>query len=265
MKSGVATGALALAISILPVSAPAQELHHSLCLFGCPSEMPVTNDLIIREIYVLSSNDITKFADWVAYKITRETIGPGRARTWKADPLLADSETLEPADYKQAHALLDTDRGHQVPLASFSGTPHWPETNYLSNITPQKSALNQGPWRLLEEAARKLAKQAGVNGVYGLAGPLYERQMPSLPRADERHQVPSGYWKILAIQEGFTTTVAAFIFEQETPRHAKYCAYLTTVDEVERRSGLNFFHALRQREQDQLEGRPGTLAVRLGC
>ena len=105
---------------------------------------------------------------------------------------MAESETLEPADYKQAHALLDTDRGHQVPLASFSGTPHWPETNYLSNITPQKSALNQGPWRRLEEAARKLANQAVVNGVYGLTGPLYDRRMPSLPRADEGYAKPQG-------------------------------------------------------------------------
>ncbi len=105
----------------------------------------------------------------------------------------------------------------------------------------------------------------GLWGQVSLTGPLYERRMPSLPRADERHQVPSGYWKILAIREGFTTTVAAFIFEQETPRHAKYCAHLTTVDEVERRSGLNFFHALSQTAQDQLEGRPGALAVRLGC
>ncbi len=104
-----------------------------------------------------------------------------------------------------------------------------------------------------------------MDGVFGLTGPLYDRRMPSLSRADERHQVPSGYWKILAIREGSITTVAAFIFEQETPRHAKYCAYLTTVDEVERRSGLNFFHALSQREQNQLEGRPGTLGVRLGC
>ncbi len=92
MKYAAAIGAMAIAVTLLPMSGPAQELHHPLCLFGCPSETPLTNDLIIREIYVLSSNDTTKFADWVAYKITRETIGPGRARTWKADPLLAAAD-----------------------------------------------------------------------------------------------------------------------------------------------------------------------------
>ena len=33
--------------------------------------------------------------------------------------------TLEPADYRVANAALQTDRGHQAPLASFTGTDHW--------------------------------------------------------------------------------------------------------------------------------------------
>ena len=37
----------------------------------------------------------------------------------KADPLLEDPETLEPADYKDANRVLKTNRGHQAPLASF--------------------------------------------------------------------------------------------------------------------------------------------------
>ncbi len=117
----------------------------------------------------------------------------------------------------------------------------------------------------LESAARELAKQEGVEAVYGMTGPLYERNMPVLPQADESHLVPSGYWKILAVQEGHAVKVAAFLFEQETPRPAKVCDYRTTVDEIERRSGLNFFHGLSEAEQDRLESKPGTLAVELGC
>ena len=93
----------------------AQELPSDHCLHGCPSGSPATNMVIIREIYILSNNGTTKFADWVAYKVTAETIGPSQRRKWKADPLLAENETLEPADYKDAHKVLKTDRGHQVP------------------------------------------------------------------------------------------------------------------------------------------------------
>ncbi len=252
-------------VLLIPVVVLAQEIHSPLCLGGCPASAPSSNDLIIREIYILSSNDHTKFADWAAYRVTKKTIGHSETRTWKADPLLAEDETLEPKDYKDAHRRLKTDRGHQVPLASFTGTTYWKETNYLSNITPQKSALNQGPWQRLESAVRNLAKQDDVFAVYAMTGPLYEREMPELPKADESHTIPSGYWKIVAIEQEGKIQVTAFVFDQETSRATDYCTGSTTVDEVEARSGLNFFHALTPSDETQLESSTGKLFIRLGC
>ena len=119
---------------------------------------------MVRSIYVLSSNDTTKLADWVAYRVTEETIGATAARKWKADPALADAETLEPDDYRDANAAHGTHRGHQAPLASFTSTADWETRNYLSNITPQKSDLNQGPWKGLENAVRDFANGGGYDG-----------------------------------------------------------------------------------------------------
>jgi len=59
------------------------ELHTFHCLHGCPGGAPGTNDTIVREIYTLSSNDLTKMADWVAYRVTPETIGASEGRNWK--------------------------------------------------------------------------------------------------------------------------------------------------------------------------------------
>jgi hypothetical protein len=42
------------------------EIHCKQFILGIPLGTPATNDLIIRDIYALSSNDSTKFADWVA-------------------------------------------------------------------------------------------------------------------------------------------------------------------------------------------------------
>ena len=42
------------------------EIHSKHWLFGLPEGTPDSNDLIIRDAYALSSNDDTKFADWVA-------------------------------------------------------------------------------------------------------------------------------------------------------------------------------------------------------
>jgi endonuclease G len=42
------------------------EIHCKHFFYGYPTGTPPTNDLIIRDDYALSSNDETKFADWVA-------------------------------------------------------------------------------------------------------------------------------------------------------------------------------------------------------
>lgn len=231
------------------------EIHCKHFLLGYPYGAPLTNDLIIRDIYAMSSNDSTKLADWVVWQLTKNNLGDAKTdRSWEADPWLAEDETLEPNDYRGAHGELHTDRGHQAPLASFDGTPYWEQTNYLSNITPQKSALNQGPWRLLEEAERDLLKKYIL--IYVMTGPLYEREMPPLPGADEYHAVPSGYWRIITtIDEDLGLKIAAYILDQDTPRKAVFNDYLVTVDEIERRSGLDFFWELEDEIEDYLEMR----------
>ena len=235
---------------------PVVECEHAL--FGCPSGAPETNDFIVREIYTLSSNDETKFSDWVAYRLDASMVdGPTVSRNWKADPLIASAETLEPADYTGARAALDTDRGHQAPLASFRGTPHAKDTNFLSNITPQDQDLNQGPWRILEEAVRDLAR---TQTCYVVTGPLYERDMPPLPEADETHKVPSGYWKIVAVGEpGKPASVKAvgFFFDQTTPRSDDFKTHTKAIDEIEQKSGLDFFVGLPDGVEDTLESAVG--------
>ena len=265
-RIGITAWSLTACIAVLfatPVSA--QEIHSALCLYGCPFGSPQTNDLIIRDIYILSSNDDTKLSDWAAYRITASTIGSSKERVWRADPYLAPEETLEPEDYEGANAALKTDRGHQVPLASFAGTAHAADTNFLSNITPQKSALNQGAWEQLESAERTLASRQGSLPVYVMTGPVYLRKMSPLPRADELHKVPSGYWKIVTIQDGGSLKVAGFFFDQETPRRELYCDHLTTIADIESKTGLKFFHELTQATANELRQAPASLMSEIGC
>lgn len=213
------------------------ELHTFHCLFGCPQGAPATNDTVVREIYTLSSNDLTKVADWVAYRVTPASIGPSNGRAWQADPWLSADETLAPRDYDGAHDALRVDRGHQAPLAAFSGTPFAADTNILSNITPQSSALNQGPWNALEEQERRLAQRLNT-AVYVTTGPLFERLMAPLPAGPELERVPSGYWKVIALADG---RMSALIFDQTTGRRTSYCDGRTTLRHVILRSRLVLF------------------------
>ncbi len=225
---------------LVSVIVVAEDIISKHCIGRCPAGAE-TNQVIMREIYTLSNNAKTKFADWVCYKVTPQTIGKSKTRRWKADPALEEPQTLEPSDYKAAHKTIQTDRGHQAPLASFAGTNYWKDTNYLSNITPQKSALNQGSWVKLEHTVRKLARQYGA--VWVMTGPLYTKEMPKLPGADEPHVVPSGYWKIVIVKTGKKETPyqhAAFVFPQSAARKDSVCQYKTNILEIETKSKLNF-------------------------
>lgn len=339
LRSGFLTllGVLLLSL-VWSQSSQSQEIHSQHCLLGCPYGSGPTNDLIIRDIYILSSNDDTKLADWVAYRVDPLNFGKKRTRDWREDPWLDASETLERSDYRKAHSLAGYDRGHQAPLGSFSASRYWYQTNYLSNITPQRSALNQGPWRVLEQRIRSLARrsvQGGKGILYVMTGPIYaeprraqaprhktggsephvksqeplealkeafkrqpfavwgqkswwaqlassaqvvlnsrsalqpkELQSPKqgrLPSADEEHRIPSHYWKVVAVQGWPTIKVAAFIMPQTAGRRDSICDYAVPLAEVERATGLTFYHRLGTVEKAVLAARRGYLGRELGC
>ena len=71
-------------------------------------------------------------------------------------------------------------------------------------------------------------------------------------------------WKTVATGNRATAQVAAFIFDQDTPRSANMCDHVKTVDAVEQRSGLDFFHSLPDTAETALE-RASSLTNELGC
>lgn len=180
-------------------------------------------------VYALSNNGSTKFADWVVYEVDVSNFGDTPGRKWAAEPLLDENKTLEAADYKSASSsVLEADRGHQAPLASFAGSRYWSELNYLSNITPQKKDLNQGPWKNLEEAVREAVSFR--KSLFVITGPLYTAEMPSMPKADEEHKVPSSYFKVIYDLSG---KAAAFIMDQSSGRNNYYCEKRAALSDVQ--------------------------------
>lgn len=103
------------------------------------------------------------------------------------------------------------------PSAGLAGSSDWQSLNYLSNITPQRSALNQGPWARLELQERLLASRPNSPPVYVVTGPLFTRKIATLPAAPDV-EIPSGYWKVIFTgNHPETGEFAAFIMDQDTP------------------------------------------------
>ena len=194
------------------------EIRSVHCPLGCPSLEIINSDVVFNHTYALSNNAETKFADWVAYEVNVLNFGDSLGRKWGNDPLVDDNESLEEPDYIGAFKQLKTDRGHQAPLASYAGHQQWSELNYLSNITPQKLALNQGSWVQLESAIREAVSFR--SSLYVITGRLYSEDEKPLPLADETHKIPSAYYKVVYDIKGNS---ASFLFDQDLPKNAKYC------------------------------------------
>ncbi|MFD2177766.1 DNA/RNA non-specific endonuclease [Veronia pacifica] len=221
---------LAAASLMLPSLASANTFSVH-CPIGCP-ENPEGNHQVFTHIYGMSMSPETKFANWVAYEVTPQNFGVSPGRNWDHNEAIPSDIVMEEKDYSGSWKALGVDKGHMAPLAAFANNPYWYETNYISNITPQKSALNQGPWEELEAAIRKGATYESP--FYVVTGSLFEKKMPALPKADESHKIPSGFYKLVYNAKG---EGVAFIMEQDSGRSDNYCAKQVSISELSGRVG----------------------------
>lgn len=225
---------------------------------GRPEGTPSSNYLLENDIYSMSYNPVTKMADWVAYDVTTKNISDyyTRRRSWSMDPRVPKDKQLESSDYDNI-SNISMDRGHQVPLGSFVAHQQWNTTNYITNITPQMSYLNRGPWKRLEEYCRSML-DAGFT-VNVLTGPYYLNDKYSylyLPESDEDHSIPSGYWKVVIFFRNGNRSIHSFIFPQDAKYTSGIFAYVTYLDNVEVLSKLKIFPEMTKRPKYL---RPGTL------
>lgn len=198
------------------------------CPQGCPKN-PEGSTVIYRHVYTLSNNPTTKFANWVAYEVNPINYGAPTGRAFRSDPDLPSDETLEVSDYKSANSSeLEADRGHLAPSAAHYGSHYRHELDYMSNVVPQNQTLNRGVWRELEDAIKYAAQYE--HEFYVIAGPVYSKEMPKLPSADEYHIVPSGYYKLVYDDSGGV----AFLMEQSIELGTMYCATQIAIVELQK-------------------------------
>ena len=120
----------------------------------------------------------------------------------------------------------------------------------MSNISPQKHALNAGTWKALEQ--RIATNYPGRFGeVWVLAGPVFPAQPERLKR---RVAVPTAFFMIILDESEGRLRGTAFLLPQDAAG-ADLAAYLTSIDEIERRTGLDFLSDLPDQAEAALEAR----------
>ncbi len=237
----------------------ASRLHREHLFFGNPSnanDSDPDNYLIVGNSSVISYNGSRGTANWIAWKTTREDLGPTLPRPdFRPDPRLPGS--FEPITYSD-YSGSGYDRGHLVPSADrFGDAALNEETFMMTNIVPQTGALNQYPWQRLEKYVRGQVKRGfdayQIAGVYGGIG-----------RLKQKVAVPSNCWKIVAFLprgrapeqiDTRTRIIAVDMPNIEGIENDRWEQYRTTIRAIEERTGYDLLAQLSRELQDIIETR----------
>jgi endonuclease G len=145
-------------------------------------------------------------------------------------------------------------RGHMAPAADFAWSAGAVRATFLlSNTVPQNPKLNSGLWAQLENAVRRVA--ADSDSLYVFTGPVFEAE-DSEAIGDGRVAVPDYLYKVILATNGNRRSMFAAIIPNADGVCGSLNDFATTVDEVERRTGFDFFAALSDDEEHQLESTP---------
>lgn len=186
-----------------------------------------------------------KISVWVAYPLNRGLIGSGsRTDQWGLDPKVP--REYQPVIYSGFRGGYE--RGHQLPSADRYGANE--STFYGTNITPQRGELNEHAWAKLEGYVRDWSYQ--FDTLYVVTGADIKGSTSYATDNDgKKIAVPVGYFKaLLGYKKGGTLgitpttggyTAIGFYFKHQSYSDSQIMAQSMTIDELEKKTGFDFF------------------------
>jgi endonuclease G len=199
-------------------------------------------------------------ARWVAYPLNSKLMGSGsRTEAWALDPKLPSDlqPKLSEGGYRGAYHTGNSDggssyydRGHQCPSADRLNYSDNVQTFYGTNMTPQDPDLNGKIWASLEQYVRD--KSRVFDTLYVVTGCVVEGSTSfAFDNEGKKVTAPVGYYKaLLGYQKsravGITAqtygyTGVAFYLENRPYIDNNYKSYAMTIDELEAKTGVDFF------------------------
>ncbi|MDD5274485.1 MAG: DNA/RNA non-specific endonuclease [Methylovulum sp.] len=147
------------------------------------------------------------------------------------------------------------DRGHLAPNYAMSrlyGTAAQANSFLMTNIAPQKPHLNQQWWQRLESVEIDyFARQ--FSQVWVVTGPVFDPQVERLKTAWSV-EIPDAFYKIYITEPkpGKFYTLA-FLVPQNVQGKEPLDQFLTSIDTIESKTGLDFFYELDDDIENRLE------------
>jgi endonuclease G len=220
--------------------------------------------LLFNTEFVVNHDADLRMATWVAYRLTAADARARRPRTecFRRDPRLAAGQGAVCEDYQEPIF----DRGHLVPSGDMQRSLDAMLNTYvLTNMAPQFGNFNQLIWARLEGYVRDWAVDR--DPLFVVTGAIFDengdglrdpdaavRRVTNTRQGMDRVGIPTEFYKFVLHQraDGFIESMA-FILPHNEERitddraaDAYLRSRLTTIDDIEARTGIDFLPLLAQ-------------------
>lgn len=205
-----------------------------------------THQLVTHENYVLSYNEKYEQAEWVFYeaKVSASRGGDFKRPYFVKDPKVKTGS----ADWKN-YRKSGYDKGHLCPAGDMKFSKKaFEDTFYTSNISPQKKDFNAGVWNRLEQKVRYWADK--YDGIYVVTGGILSGGLKTI--GNEKVAVPNYFYKVLLDVDNGNYRMIGFLVPHENSQKPLY-EFVVPVDEIEKKTGIDFFPILPDSVEDKLE------------
>lgn len=220
----------------------------SLELKNYEDYMPTSNcgEIIHYNYYSISFCEEYKLSEWTIHYLTPDKLGTQkRTNDFRKDPQL-NGRDASLSDFKGS----GFDRGHMVPAGDMTyNKTCMSESFFMTNISPQLPNFNRGAWKEIEIQIREWVKEYDTAAI--ITGAIHEKYPKKITKwVGDSLPVPNYFYKIfIDIQR--KKSIAFLMPNKKITREID--DYIISIRELEKRTGLDFFYKLNNRDEKLLE------------
>lgn len=205
-----------------------------------------TGAIVKHNYFTLSYSEAHEQAEWVAYELSKNHLSRNDfKRPYFIEDKKVKTKSADWRNYKNS----GYDRGHLVPAGDRKMSAEaYNETFLTSNISPQDREFNAGIWNRLEQKVRYWAGK--YDGVYVVTGGILNGNMKTIGNEDV--SVPNQFYKIVVDVTDGNYKAIAFIIPNK-PSSQSFYDYVVSIDEIEAKTGIDFFPNLPDSIENNME------------
>lgn len=232
------------------------------------------NDVFITHSTTFNGRKVTSFSmeydksrkhsRWIAFRFDNQTKQQNVSRSdepFDVDPAISSQYQRVQADfgkhgYNRGHLCASADRLYSREVNE--------QTFYYTNMSPQRYRFNTGIWLTLEGQVQSWGRSCtSSDTLYVVKGGTIDKEDQIIKYIDNdlSKPVPKYYYMALLFKKGESFKAIAFWMEHtDNPKSSKLADYALSIDELEEKTGIDFFPNLNDKLENALEATYSTKA-----